>query len=153
MGEVGTEKKREAMTPHGRQLTALISFCAGLVVIASAEAVLLAQAQAFEIWTSWFPDAGGGEYSAWILTRFLSEILVPAALALYTYFTIRSLGTPPSYRFIWGALVFVAAMWKFLTFQTQSPIWYLTLLLWAGLFLTVINIHRLKQESSGKGQA
>lgn len=131
---------------HSRQLTVLISFCAGLVLLASLEAVLLAEPDAFQLWQELFPQAASGDYPAFILTRFLFDILVPVALSLYTYFTIRTLGTPVTYRLIWGAVILLTAMWKFLTFETSSPVWYLTLLLWAGLFLVVINIHRLMQE-------
>lgn len=131
---------------HSRQLTVLISLCSGLILLASLEATLLAGPDAFGLWRELFPQAGSSDYSAFILTRFLFDILVPVALSLYTYLTIRRMGTPATYRLIWGAVILITAMWKFLTFETSSPVWYLTLLLWAALFLVVINIHRLRQE-------
>lgn len=146
MQEARQVKLDEARRRHSRQLTVLISLCAGLVLLASLEAALLTGPDAFKLWQDLFPEAGSGDYSAFILTRFLLDILIPVSLSLYTYFTIRKMGTPPAYRLIWGAVILIAAMWKLLAFDTSSPAWYLTLLLWAGLFLVVINIHRLKRE-------
>lgn len=146
MQEARRLQQDKARHRHSRQLTVLISLCAALVILASLEAALLAGPEAFQAWQEFFPQAGTDDYSAFILTRFLLDILVPAALSLYTYFTIKTIGTPFTYRLIWGAVILITAMWKFLTFETSSPAWYLALLLLAGLFLVVINIHRLRQE-------
>ena len=135
---------------HRRQLTVLIAFCAALIIIAALEAALLAGPEAFKIWQELFPETGAGDYSAFILTRFLLDVLVPVSLSLYTYFTIDKFGTPRTYRIVWGGVVLSSAMWKFLALETSSLIWYLVLALWAGLFLIVINIHRLKQEYEKK---
>jgi hypothetical protein len=45
---------------------------------------------------------------------------------------------------IWGAIIAVTTGYKFLTYQTASAFWYLTLVLLVALFLVVINIHRFE---------
>ena len=129
-----------------RQLTILIAWCAAHVVLAALTAVLLARPEAYRTWQELSAQGSPADYSALLLTRFVWEIFVPVALALYSYFTLERLGTPPLYRLIWGLVVFTSALWKLLTFETYSPFWYLSLALWLGLLLTVINIHRLEPE-------
>lgn len=138
---------------HKRQLTVLLSICAALVVIAALEAVLIAGPEAYDIWRNLFPDATAGDYSAFVLTRFLFDLIVPVSLSLYTFFTIDKFGTPPVYRFVWGAVILVALMWKLLSFDTSSPFWYTTIALMAGLFFTAINIHRLEEHDKERGDA
>lgn len=140
----GTGRGRE---PYKRPLTVLLVWSAAQILLASLEALLLAGPQGYELWKQLVPEATAAQYSAFILTRFLTDILVPLTLSLYTYFTIHKLGTPPLYRLVWGSIVFLGAMWKCLTLETSSPFWYLSLILWAGLFLTVINIQRLGRAS------
>jgi hypothetical protein len=129
---------------HNRQLTVLISLCAVLILVSTVEVVLFANPEGYRVWLELNPETTTAEYSAFILTRYLLDIFVPVALALYTYFTISRLGTPMTYRLIWGAIIAVTAGYKLFTFQTASPFWYLTLVLLAALFLVVINIHRLE---------
>ncbi len=149
--EADHKQARDRRRPdRGRQLTVLIAWCAGQVVLATLTTLLLARPEAYRAWQEVSAQGGPGDYSALILTRFVWEILVPVALALYSYFTIEKLGTPPLYRLIWGLVVFTSALWKLLTFETYSPFWYLSLILWLGLFLTVINIHRLEPDGSKK---
>lgn len=137
---------RQVKQALGRPLTLLLSFCAALIILPALEALTLASPEGFSAWQTLVQEANPADYSSFILTRFLLDILVPATLALYTFLTVRKLGTPPLYRLIWGGLIFITAMWKFLTFETSSPLWYLTLALWAGLFLVVINFHRFPGE-------
>ncbi|MBP6137062.1 MAG: hypothetical protein KA485_00950 [Clostridia bacterium] len=136
--------RKEGEKRHNRQLTVLISFCAALIIVATVETALFANPEGYLAWLEINPETTTAEYSAFILTRYLLDIFVPVALALYTYFSIRRLGTPTTYRLIWGAIIAVTAGYKFLTFQTASVFWYLTLVLLAALFLVVINIHRLE---------
>ncbi len=129
---------------HNRQLTVLISFCAALILVATVETVMFANPEGYRTWLELNPETTTAEYSTFILTRYLIDIFVPVALALYTYFSIWRFGTPMTYRLIWGAIIALTGGYKFLTFQTASVFWYLTLVLLAALFLVVINIHRLE---------
>ncbi|MGI6507691.1 MAG: hypothetical protein ACOX4A_04810 [Saccharofermentanales bacterium] len=129
---------------HNRQLTVLISLCAALILVATVETVLFANPEGYRVWLELNPESTTAEYSAFILTRYLLDIFVPVALALYTYFSISRLGTPLTYRLIWGAIIAVTTGYKFLTYQTASAFWYLTLVLLVALFLVVINIHRFE---------
>ncbi|MDD2427130.1 MAG: hypothetical protein PHR78_03245 [Eubacteriales bacterium] len=133
---------------HKRQLTVLLSLCAALIVVAAVEAVILANPEAYQFWLTLYPEGGTAEYSSIVLSIFLVDIVVPAGLALYTFFSINKLGTPPMYRLIWGAIVFLAGIRRLLRFQTESILWYLALALWAVLFLVVINIHRMQLEEA-----
>lgn len=153
MKEARRQADWRARYRHGRQLTVLLSLCAALVVVASLEAIILLGPVAYQVWQEMFPAGSPGDFAAFLLTRFFFDILVPVSLALYSYFTIRRLGTPASYRLIWGAVVLMSAIWKFLTFETASPAWYLTLLLWIGLFLVVINIRRLERGTTEREDA
>ena len=108
------------------------------------ETVLFANPEGYRVWLELNPESTTAEYSAFILTRYLLDIFVPVALALYTYFSISRLGTPLTYRLIWGAIIAVTTGYKFLTYQTASAFWYLTLVLLVALFLVVINIHRFE---------
>ncbi len=129
---------------HNRQLTVLISLCAALILVSTVEVVMFANPEGYRVWLELNPETTTAEYSAFVLTRYLLDIFMPVALALYTYFSISRFGTPMTYRLIWGAIVVVTAGYKFLTFQTASVFWYLTLVLLGALFLVVINIHRLE---------
>ncbi len=142
-----TEESKLKKKFNTRQLTPLLSLCAGLIVVSALEAVILSNPEAYQFWLSLYPQGNAAEYSALILARFLIDIIVPLSLALYSFFLLDKFGTPPLYRLIWGAIVFLAAVNKFLLLQSGSILWYLALLLWLMLFLTVINIHRLKEQS------
>lgn len=146
---MGADDRRQ-MAAHKRPLTILLAWSAGHIVLASLEAILLAGPDGLALWQDLFPGTGSSDYTAFVLTRFLADILVPLSLSLYTYLTIHKLGTPPLYRMVWGAIVFLGAMWKFLTFETSSPFWYLSLILWTGLFLTVINIQHLGRANGSR---
>ena len=143
--------RRELKQRHKRQLTVLIAWCAALVVIAAIEVALLIGPEGFQVWKELFPQATPGDYSAFVLTRFLFDLMVPVSLSLYTYFTIEKIGTPPVYRLIWGAVILIAVMWKLLRFDTSSPFWYTTIALMVGLFFTVINLHRLERTHEERG--
>lgn len=137
--------RREAKEKrHNRQLTVLVSFCAALIVVSTLETVMFANPEGYRVWLEINPEATTAEYSAFVLTRYLLDIFLPVALALYTYFAISRLGTPLTYRLVWGAIIVVAIVYKFITFQTASVFWYLTLVLLAALFFVVINIHRFE---------
>lgn len=139
-------KKSKGEGKVKRQLTVLLVWTSALMVLASLEAVILSGPKAFSAWQALYPHEGADLYTSLILTRFLTDILVPLTLSLYTYFTIQKLGTPPFYRLVWGTIVFLGLMWKALSLEWTSPFWYLSLLLWSGLLLTLINIHRLGRE-------
>lgn len=147
LGETDMKREGEQAQPAlGRPVTLLISLCAVLITLSALDALFLASPDGFLAWQTLYPQTVAADYSAFLLTRFLLDILVPAALALYTFLTIRKLGIPSLYRLVWGALIFVAAMWKILALETSSPLWYLSLALWLGLFLIVINLHRFEGE-------
>ncbi len=145
MREEGLLRQKVKEKRHSRQLTILISLCAALIVVSTLETVMLANPEGFRIWHEFNPEATAADYSAFILTRYLLEVFMPVALALYTYFTVSHFGTPLTYRLIWGAIIAVSAVHKFLMFQTASAFWYMALVLLAALFLVVINIHRFEQ--------
>ena len=136
---------------HRRQLTVLLSSCAALIVAATLETLILANPEAYQAWLTLYPEGNTADYSSIVLSLFLVNIVVPVSLSLYTFFSIKKLGTPPLYRLIWGAIVVLAGVRRLLMFQTQSILWYLTLALWAILFLVVINIHRLETVPTGDG--
>ena len=125
--------RKEGEKRHNRQLTVLISFCAALIIVATVETALFANPEGYLAWLEINPETTTAEYSAFILTRYLLDIFVPVALALYTYFSIRRLGTPTTYRLIWGDYRGDGRLSP-LTFQTVV-FWYLTLVLLA-LFLS-----------------
>jgi hypothetical protein len=129
---------------HNRQLTILISLCAALIIVSTVEIAMLANPEGYRVWLEFNPGTTPADYSAFMLTRYLLDIFVPVALALYTYFSISRLGTPMTYRLIWGAIVALTTGYKLLAFQTASVFWYVTLVLLAALFLVVINIHRFE---------
>ena len=106
----------------------------------------MANPEAYKLWLSINPEGSASEYSSLVLAVFIVDILVPVSLALYTFFSIKKLGTPPLYRLIWGAIVFLAGIRRLLMFQIESLLWYLALALWLLLFLIVVNIHRLELE-------
>ncbi len=133
---------------HKRQLTVLLSFCAALIVVATLEALIMANPEAYRFWLTLYREGNTADYSSIVLSLFLLDIVIPVSLSLYTFISIKKLGTPPLYRLIWGAIVFLAGVRRLLMFQTQSILWYLALVLWAILFLVVINIHRLEAEAA-----
>lgn len=145
MREMHAQRKKQR-NKHRRQLTVLLALCAALIIVASLEALVLANPEAYKLWLSINPEGSASEYSSLVLAVFIVDILVPVSLALYTFFSIKKLGTPPLYRLIWGAIVFLAGIRRLLMFQIESLLWYLALALWLLLFLIVINIHRLELE-------
>ncbi len=147
MREMHAQRKMQK-NKHRRQLTVLLTLCAALIIVSSLEALILANPEAYQLWLSINPEATSAEYSSLVLAIFLVDILVPVSLALYTFLSIKRLGTPPLYRLIWGAIVFLAGIRRLLMFQTQSFLWYLALALWLLLFLMVVNIHRLELEEN-----
>ncbi|HHU07041.1 MAG TPA: hypothetical protein GXZ59_01715 [Clostridiaceae bacterium] len=129
---------------HRRQLTALLSVSAALIVLATLEALILANPEAYQFWLTLYPAGTAADYSSIVLSIFLVDIVVPVTISLYTFFTIRKYSTPLLYRLIWGAIIFLAGIRRLLMFQTKSILWFLALALWGALFLIVINIHRLE---------
>lgn len=140
--------RKKRIERHSRQLTVLVSLCAFIVIVATLEVLRFANAEGFRIWKMLNPEGTASEYSAMLLISYLVDILIPAGLAIYTYFSIARLGTPRTYRLVWGAIIFLATVRKVLTMRTQSVFWYVVLLFWVALFLVVINIHRLEKDSS-----
>ncbi|NLZ67170.1 MAG: hypothetical protein GX910_05960 [Clostridiaceae bacterium] len=140
--------RKKRIERHGRQLTVMVTLCAFIVVVSTLEVLMLANAEGFRIWKMLNPEGTAAEYSAMLLVSYLVDILIPAGIAIYTYFSIARLGTPRTYRLVWGAIVFLATARKVLTMRTQSVFWYVSLLFWGILFLVVINIHRLEKNSS-----
>ena len=126
----------------------LVSPCAFIVIVATLEVLRFANAEGFCVWKMLNPEGTAAEYSAMLLISYLVDILIPAGLAIYTYFSIARLGTPRTYRLVWGTIIFLATVRKVLTMRTQSVFWYVSLLFWGALFLVVINIHRLEKDSS-----
>ena len=145
MREMHAQRKKQR-NKHRRQLTVLLALCAALIIVASLEALVLANPEAYKLWLSINSEGSASEYSSLVLAVFIVDILVPVSLALYTFFSIKKLGTPPLYRLIWGAIVFLAGIRRLLMFQIESLLWYLALALWLLLFLIVVNIHRLELE-------
>ena len=145
MREMQAQRKKQR-NKHRRQLTVLLALCAALIIVASLEALVLANPEAYKLWLSINSEGSASEYSSLVLAVFIVDILVPVSLALYTFFSIKKLGTPPLYRLIWGAIVFLAGIRRLLMFQIESLLWYLALALWLLLFLIVVNIHRLELE-------
>jgi len=143
--------RKKRIERHGRQLTVLVSPCAFIVIVATLEVLRFANAEGFCVWKMLNPEGTAAEYSAMLLISYLVDILIPAGLAIYTYFSIASiarLGTPRTYRLVWGAIILLAIVRKVLTMRTHSVFWYVSLLFWGVLFLVVINIHRLEQDTS-----
>lgn len=87
---------------HKRQLTVLLSFCAALIVLATLEALILANPEAYQFWLTLYPEGNTADYSSIVLSLFLVDIVIPVSLSLYTFISIKKLGTPPLYRLIWG---------------------------------------------------
>ncbi|NMA17560.1 MAG: hypothetical protein GX939_02170 [Clostridiaceae bacterium] len=140
--------RKKRIERHGRQLTVLVSLCAFIVIVATLEVLRFANAEGFHVWKMLNPEGTAAEYSAMLLISYLVDILIPAGLAIYTYFSIARLGTPRTYRLVWGAIILLAIVRKVLTMRTQSVFWYVSLLFWGALFLVVISIHRLEKDSS-----
>lgn len=118
-----------------------------IIVFASLEALMNAKSlEAFNFYKEMFPAQTAQDYLNFILLNYLYNIVEPIIISLYLFFTYNRIKPTRLYAIVFGGMILIKLVNKILTFNINSIFYYILLILYILLFISVIRYSNNTEE-------
>lgn len=118
-----------------------------IIILSSLEALINAKSlEAFKIYQEVFPEHNIQDYLSFIVLNYIFNIFEPIVLSLFLYFTRNRLKPNKLYGIVFGGMIGIKLLNKFLTFNIGSIFYYILLALYILLLISTVRYSTKREE-------